>query len=262
MSLELDPPGLPDAWKVTDSAGEVLIDAASWSDAGRPTAVIRAVEPEKLPTYLLVVWPHESVTVTAEWTVIADDRHALPPGPGVSDLKAHQLFAALARGSSVSEAVRERQQSAEMNDGEQELDPLKRFDDQNTLLRRGRALGAALTRLQARLQDPVPTVEALAARLGSALGPEFLARKVLEEVAEETQSLSEGVFTVAEIALAIGYVDWDHALRYVESDVALARVGAVLDGLEQQLSGVADAPPAMLAYAARALEEARLCVQS
>lgn len=259
LTLSFDPTGLPTSWTIGTTSGARLLDAAIWRTDGSLPRVTCDLPGRELSTYVEVTWPDGS----APWTVVADSRHDLPPGPGVSDLRAHQLFAALASGKSITSAMADELARRQLpgSPAGQVLDPLKRFDDRSTLLRRGRALSAALTQLQRRLGRPVLTMEALAARLASPLGPEFLALKVCEEVATGDQQQPEGLFTLAEISLAVGRVDWDAALEHVDRAANLSLVSATLDRLDILRAGLGENPPSIAAYAVKSIEEARRWLQ-
>lgn len=259
LTLSFDPTGLPASWTVGTTSDAWLLDSAIWRANGSRDQVTCDLPGRELPTYVEVTWPEGSAT----WTVLADSRHDLPPGPGVSDLKAHQLFAALTAGKSITAAMAEELERRQVpgSPAGPVLDPLKRFDDRSSLLRRGRALSAALVQLQRRLGRPVFTVDTLSARLASPLGPAFLATKVCEEVASGQQEQPEGLFTLAEISLAVGRVDWDVTLEQVDRLPALALVSATLDTLDALRADLGDDPPAIAAYAVRSMEEARRCLQ-
>jgi len=143
------------------------------------------------------------------------------------------------------------------------LDPLRRFDDSGSLLRRGRALSAALAQLQLRLERPVMAIDALEARLHSPLGPSHLADKTYEAVRDGDQSTAEALFMVAEIALTVGRVDWSRTRAHLtpaDSAEAMRSVGRTLDNLDCVRSVLGPQPTLMAAYAQRACGEARRCL--
>jgi len=258
LTLNLDPADLPTQWTIFTTSGMALLDERTWVEQGSPDLVVCPLAAGDLPTYVEVRWEGWSAT----WAVLADSRHDLPPGPGVSDLKAHQLFAALTSGKSITAAMAEElERRTEPRDpGGVVLDPLKRFDDRSTLLRRGRALSVALAHLQRRLARPVLTLESLDARLSSPLGPDFLAKKVCESVTAREQTQAEGIFTLAELTLAVGRVDWNTAFKHIDHAAAIASISATLDRLEARRADLGGDPLAIASYAVRAVKEARRCL--
>jgi hypothetical protein len=257
LTMDLDPSKLSGSWSVAVGGVEVL-DDREWVSLGSPRQVSRPMQSDHLPCFLTVEWSEGS----ASWTVLADDRQDLPPGPGVGAFKAHQLFAALGSGKSLADAMRDMTARRKAGDGP-ELDPLKRHDSPTTLLRRGRALAAALGQLRRRLERPVISPEALAARLASPLGPEFLARKVVEAVDEQEQERAEGLFTLAELSLEVGRVDWTTALSHVvDPEMARQLVSQALADVERHIAALGSHPESMANYAARCIEEARRCLSN
>lgn len=256
LTLSLDPQKLPEKWTVRTELG-VVLDATRWETLGRPSEFVEDVSVEHLPTFLTVTWEGG----TASWTVLADDRHVLPPGPGIGAFKAHQLFAALSSGKSITEAMRDEATRQQKLGGALELDPLKRYDSQTTLLRRGRALSAALEALRRRLERPVSSVDALAARLASPLAPNFLAAKTAQSVLEGEQDLPEGLFTLGELALELGRVNWATTFKALEDTAeAYALVGGAIDQVKAHVASLGSDETALMGYATRCVQEARRCL--
>src|SRR5205823_14500223 len=98
------------------------------------------------------------------------------------DMRPTQHLDARANAKTLAQDLREKMeryvQERETGQAGIVTDPLKRFDSRRTLLRRGRALAAALSALQRRLARPAATLDALEARLSGPLGPRFVATKV------------------------------------------------------------------------------------
>lgn len=252
-------------WEVRTPNGESLLDDVRWSAAGEPAEVVMPLHAEGLPAFLEVSWSEGS----ADWTVLADDKRALPPDRGIAELRAHHLIAALASGRSIISIMTElltRRGTA----GDRtwiDLDPLKRFDDRNTILRRGRWLSVALQGLQARLGRPVLTVEALEARLSGPLGPLFLGTKICEAVEIGDQTAAEGLFSLAEIALSVGRVNWAAAAVHLDGGSqawkpavtrAVEQLNEMATGLLRDSSQEREDPVAE--YADRAFQEAQRCL--
>jgi hypothetical protein len=261
LVVQLDPAELPGAWAVRTSSGRILLTTAGWQAGGRPSASVVGVPDGELPAYVDVEWEGHS----APWTVVVDDPRSLPPSPEISQLTVRQLLNALAAGKSITAALRD-ELLAQLEQTVVEaaaLDPLRRFDDQGSLLRRGRALSAALAQLQLRLERPVLAVDALEARLASPLGPRHLADKVSESVRDGEQSTAEALFTVAEIVLTVGRVGWSRTCTHLvpsDRDEAMAAVARTIEHLDRVRLDLGPEPALMAGYARRAHEEARRCL--
>ncbi|MEZ5653734.1 MAG: hypothetical protein R3E87_24645 [Burkholderiaceae bacterium] len=249
---------MPAAWEI-DIAGSTLPSPTrrSWEDSGSPETIAIPLQPGALPMFVRVRWDGSE----APWAVITDSRQGLPPGPSLSSLRAQHLLAALATGRTLAQTLREELERGPVSEKTiDDLNPLKRFDLPGSLLRRGRALAASLEAMQRRLERQVITTEALRARLASPLGPEFLAAKVVEAQEAGQMGRAEALFTVAEIALAVGRVRWAHVLEHIDETGGFALVADTfrkVDALRVQLG---DQPADLSAYARSAIQEARRCL--
>ena len=116
--------------------------------------------------------------------------------------------------------------------------------------------------MQSRLERQVITLETLRARLAGPLGPEFVSTKVVDAYKSAEQSRADAIFTIAEIALCVGRVNWAHALEHVDAGLGRALVEATLERLDAARSCVDDAPADLASYAQRAIKEARRCLAS
>jgi hypothetical protein len=169
------------------------------------------------------------------------------------------LLRALATGRALGDILREEQEPAGITDATKpsvDLDPLKRLEVQGSLLRRGRDLAASLSAMQSRLERQVPTLETLKARLTGPLGPEFVAMKVAEACEAQDQSQPEALFTVAEIALSVGRVNWKYVVEHVDETHGLEAVANTLTKLADVRRRIGDEPAGIAAYADRAIKEA------
>ena len=251
---------MPAAWKVgLNDRDPPFLTRSEWEASGSPATTVVAMQQDMLPMYALVGWDG----LAAPWAVVADDRHCLPAGPELSSLRAQQLLDALAKGLSVAQILREMLERHEANaspKGGIDLNPLKRLEVEQSLLRKGRALAASLSAMQRRLERPVLTVDALRGRLASPLGPEFVAIKVAEGFEAGLQTRAEAVFTIAEIALVVGRVNWSDALGQIDRAEGLVLVGEVLGRLDTLRSRVGEPSADLASYAVRAIKEARECL--
>ncbi|GAA1741620.1 hypothetical protein SAMN06265174_103316 [Dietzia kunjamensis subsp. schimae] len=250
-------------WLVADPTDTPLMNSAQWHSAGRPDKWTSGVASDDIPTSLAVT----TSDGTARWSVLVDDRGELPPGPTVKDLTTAQLLAALARGRTLSAAVAEilagRLASADpLLDGD---DVLARYDDPALLFRRGRALGAALDQLEERLArrlNEVDPVGHLSSRLRTPPGPLGLAERILVDVDGGLMEKPEAVFTLAEVALAMGRVDWQVLLAEQVRGEGADGLSAAFDGLEQAIDQLGLLPRDLHDYARAAVERSRQCLNT
>lgn len=253
---------MPDTWGIAVTAGEnPSVTRAQWEESGAPESTSIVVTQETLPMYVLVKFNGSEIP----WAVIADDRHNLPALPALSSLRVQHLLDALATGRSLAQVLREELERKEAIAnagvlGGIYLDPLRRFENQGALLRRGRALAVALASMQRRIGRQVVTADTLRAHLTSPLGPEFVAKKVVEAFEAGQQTRAESLFTIAEIALAVGRVNWLHVLEHVDRTQGLEIVNDTLKILEVLCLRIGGDPVEIASYAHRAIEEARRCL--
>jgi hypothetical protein len=252
---------MPSAWSISLTDETPVLTHQQWEAHGALENTPAAINQSSLPMCVIVRWGKYEVP----WAVIADDRHGLPPGPALLSLRAQHLLKALATGRSLGDILREEQETADTRDSAKsgiKLDPLKRLEVHGSLLRRGRELAASLSAMQRRLERQVITLETLNARLTGPLGPEFVATKVAEAAEAQEQSRPEALFTVAEIALSVGRVNWQHVVEHVDRDIGFASVARTLERLADIRNRIGDEPTDMAAYADRAIKEARQCLSA
>lgn len=254
--------GMPSNWEIGFAADDVpILTKMQWeASVGLGPTVISLIE-GTLPMFVFVRWDGNKIP----WAVVADDRHSLPPGPALSGLRAQQLLDALATGRSLSSILREdleRRNGGRTPNSEISLDPLKRFEVEGALLRKGRALAASLSAMQRRLERQVVTADALKARLAGPLGPTFVATKVVEALEQHEQSRAEAIFTIAEISLTIGRVNWAHVLEHIDRSEGIAIINHTLNRLDALRERAGCEPLDLVSYACRAVTEARKCLAS
>lgn len=104
LTLSFDPPATPGAWCVSLPSHDLVIDKAAWQQAGSFPTFVSPVNAQSLPMFLDVDWDDGA---SATWVVLADDRHVLPPGPGLADLRSSQLLYALATGRTLAQVLHE-----------------------------------------------------------------------------------------------------------------------------------------------------------
>jgi len=247
---------MPNDWSISLTDETPVLTRQQWDEHGALHNTELTIQQTSLPMCVSVRWSGFKVP----WAVIADDRHGLPPGPALSNLRAQHLLKALATGRSLGDILREKEEAADAKKREKpgiNLDPLKRLEVHGSLLRKGRELSLSLSAMQRRLERPVITLEALNARLTGPLGPEFVATKVAEAYEAQEQSRPEALFTVAEIALTVGRINWKHVVEHLQNEDGIALIARTLERLADVRSRIGDEPAEMAAYADRAINEAR-----
>ncbi|MBR8034482.1 hypothetical protein [Burkholderia vietnamiensis] len=251
---------MPDKWAVSLApGGSPILTRAQWEGNGKPPTTVVQLTQATLPICVHVRWDDNETA----WAVLADDRHGLPPGPMLSSLRAQHLLDALATGRSLAQVLREELERREVEKKKKTgptLDPLKRFEIAGSLLRRGRALAASLSAMQRRLERQVLAADTLRAHLAGPLGPEFVAEKVVEAFELDQQTRAEAVFTLAEIALAVGRVDWAYVLEHIDRTEGRTLVSETLERLDALRAQIGEEPADLASYACRAIKEARQCL--
>jgi hypothetical protein len=255
---------MPETWAVcmepAGSATHTLLDAAAWRVAREPRRWVVELpgDGDSIPSYLDVRWMAGGRQRSAAWFVNIADGALLPPPSDLRDLDAKVLLEILASTRPLRAAIDAALSASRKPEREpngEELDPLKRFDSAGLLVQRSRRTSAALWGIERRLSQPLPGAEALEWRLAGTLGPEHLARKLIESRSD--MLAGELHFLIAEIALTVHRVPWDVIRGSVPLGQVRERVGqtqallkAVLDDL-----GEDDASPPILGYVSAALAE-------
>jgi hypothetical protein len=261
MHLGITDHHMPQDWNVCITGDQPILTSRQWQNHGKPETTVIPIDQTTLPMYVVVRWDGFEVP----WAVVADDRHALPPGPALASLRAQHLLDALASGRTLGDVLRdelERMDQTPHGPAGINLDPLKRLEVEGSLLRRGRALAGSLKAMQHRLERQVITLDTLRAQLAAPLGPEFVSTKVVEAHEAGDQSRSDAVFTVAEVALSVGRVNWSHVLEHVDDAAGRALVAETLGRLDALRLRIGNEPAELASYSRRAIAEARRCLAS
>lgn len=251
-----EPPG----WRVSATDGREFISSTHWAKLGQLAHTTHTLSEDELVMQVSVQWDGGRAT----WPVVVDDPAALPLPPALQSLHAHQLLDALARGQRIADVVREiREAEAAANDTSLIVDPHKKHDSDQFLLRRGRALGRSLSRMEEILGRPAATPDLLRARLAAPLGPRFIAERIVADYSTDQlpARAAEAAFIIAELGLSIGRVDW-HAATAPFADQVTNPLDPIADALDRLSSFADDLPEqtTMHGYFYRALKEARRCL--
>jgi hypothetical protein len=197
----------------------------------------------------------EQVDRTAEWPVNVVDPAELPPPEVLRDLTLDELVEALSSTRPIHESIPRllRKRGRVKTTVDVELDPLKRVNTEEFLLRRLRRVAVALDRLRERLERPVLSAEALAWRLRGPIGPVSLAQALLKDA----RLPGEAAFFLAELVLMLGRVRPQLAARGgLASKVIADEVAAVIGEIKLAATGhlPGDTPASMRTYVEEALE--------
>jgi hypothetical protein len=207
LSLQVDQ--LPASWAVSTPSGTLILDSGQWEADGRPPQYQCPIA-EANPSALVVSWSAAAGLAQATWPVNVETLAALPPPAELRNLPLSVLLNVLASTRPLRVALEtelRRQHRAHLK-GEDELDPLKRFDSSGLLLHRVRHASAALWGLQQRLGRPLSGIEALDWRLKGTIGVQAIADGLIADVARGALRASEAGFLLGELALTVASVDW------------------------------------------------------
>ena len=238
--------------------GDVLItDQEKWAEIGCPGQVEHDWSERRPPSYLTVRWSQPKGSLCeAIWVVNVTDCAYLPPPEELRALALDELLEILTSARPLHEVVdrvlrrRERQKLASRLRLDIELDPHRKVDTRNFLLRRMRRVSAGLEGLRERLERPAYHVDALRWRLHGPVGPLILARKLAEQEPEAA------AFMLAEVALTVRRANWSRVDSLVGSDIVKDEVANVLEELHTMANTLA-APANLAGYVQEAFEEIR-----
>jgi hypothetical protein len=261
LLLELDAESVPNSWTVLNPTEKELLTAEDWRAEGSPRQHTVTVVDDALPSYLVVCWEDEGQPSQATWIVNVEDRGALPPAPLFDEISVEVLLAALASTRPLPIALERelrRKQLATAEGVAVVLDPLQRYDDSGLLLQRARHMSLALWRLQERLSRTATSLDTLQWRLNGPVGPIAIADGLARAAADRKALPGETHFLLAELALTIAAVEWDHVAPEIDRRKVRAVVTAVIDMIDERLRNLPAAPdPALGSYARDALKKAR-----
>ena len=244
---------LPRAWSIAIPNGAVLLTGSASVGPG-----VHEVpwNEHHVPLLLEVTWESETGRRVADWPVNVSNPGDLPAPEELRNLTLEELLEILSSTRSlpvaVTAALRRRRRP---NGNGIELDPLKRFDSQATLLRRTKRVAAALDRLKERLERPALTRDAFEWRLKGAVGP----RRLAEAFVREATLPGEARFYLAELALALGRV---RPALPAAGGLGTAVISALLSEAVAELTRISAALPrhpsasTLDRYVAAAFEEA------
>ncbi|ODU16139.1 MAG: hypothetical protein ABS80_20670 [Pseudonocardia sp. SCN 72-51] len=244
--------GLPAVWAVKGEDGTPVADS---TEAGAAGAIVREWHGPSVPVVLVVTWQADGRDSSATWPVNVLDPAALPPPEALRNLTLEELIEVLASTRPLHRAIddvieRRNRRAAQKDDVE--LDPHRRVNTEEFLLRRTRRVAMALDRLRERLDRPALSEQSLAWRLEGPLGPVALA----EAFVRDARSPGEAAFFLAELALTLARVRPGEIARGgAEEAVVAASLSRVRDAVRGRVDGFLDdrVSGAMRAYVVEAV---------
>lgn len=237
-----------------EADGVRLVEPDAWGAQRFPCVITVEWAEARAPSALQVSWldeqgqPHRAL-----WVVNVADPSQLPPPSELGSLTLEELLQVLTSARPLHQSVarvldeRERRSAASLDTV---LDPHKKVDTRNFLLRRVRRVSQALEGLRERLERPAWSIEALRWRLHGPVGPLRLARQLAEG---EGQGAA---FMIAEVALTLKHTDF----RVIEAALGRATVRAERDAVLRELEAQASAcgaPDNLATYVRTCFEEVR-----
>lgn len=242
--------GLPEEWTIATGDGATRLLGSDAHGAGDYSLNLETEHP---PLVLLVTWSSGGQPSVAYWPVNVTAPSSLPPPDVLRGLSLAELVEVLASTRPLSEAVTHVVKKRQRNDGgsRDELDPLRRHDSAEFLLRRMRRLAVALERLRERLERPAVSMDAFEWRISGPVGVQRLA----EALSGEEGSHGEAMFGLAELALAVSRVDTSKTCAAgVNRNDVQARLTSSGDAIKTMAGGLS-AGDALAGYAAKAFAE-------
>ena len=241
----------PSIFEVWSKEGSSLVDSADWSHSGKPTVVAVPWESKRPPSSLDVSWQDEEKgECRAPWVINVADMSALPPPDELGSLSLTELIEILTSARPLHEVVLRilrRREDKTAPTTNLEVDPHKKVDTSQFLLRRMRRVAHALEGMRERLQQPVASLDALRWRLRGPIGPIALAKRLADEDPEGA------AFMIAEVATTLLGVAW-RPLGSLRAREIGPEVNEILRALHH-LAIQAPAPSSLAAYVATSFEE-------
>ena len=223
LLLTFLPEQLPEQWQILAGRihDELLLDSTQYAAQGNPTSAEVTWDHDYAPGKLLVKWGDKQ----AFWCLNVEDQAKLPVPREIESMTAHDLlFILAASDASAAFRVWARQRATESAFDEEldsavppDLDPLRRYNLQDTFLRRVRRQARLLAGVRHNLERPVWSEQALEWRLSGMIGVARLADRLAKGLAAENGGASEAVLNLADLLMMLSEV------KYRESETALSR---------------------------------------
>lgn len=212
--LHLNPEQLPADWQILACArpAKSVLRMNAWRELGCPAVVELPWSDPQPPDKLEVRWDDQSAFMPLN----VEDGRALPRPAQLEAMTADEMLGILAA-SDPSAAFRtwaRRQHAVDGFDGDLDsatpvdLDPLRRYNLQDTFLHRIRNRARIFAQLRANLERPVWGSQALEWRLRGLVGIEPLAQLYLREFNDAGSKADEALLTLADFLIVLQGVDY------------------------------------------------------
>lgn len=190
---------LPETWLIGIPGGQTLVSDEIRANITTPIVLDWSDQP--VPFVLEVCWKSKATEGVASWPVNVENPSSLLPPDILRDLVLEEFLKVLGSTrplhKAVAAVIRNRNRKSQK---ELELDPHKRINAEEFLLRRTQRVALALERMKERLERPALTKDAFEWRVSGPLGPKALA----EVFVREAKQSSEAAFFLAELLLTVG----------------------------------------------------------
>ncbi|WP_426441105.1 hypothetical protein [Bradyrhizobium genosp. P] len=249
LELEIDE-NAPPVFDVNLKDGSPVLSSAALALGKRKTVIV-PWESKRPPSSLEVRWQDADGSESrAPWIVNVADPSSLPPPEELGSLSLAELLEILTSARPLHEIMgRILKRREEKTDPKKnlEIDPHKKVDTTQFLLRRMRRVAQALEGMRNRLQQPTASLEALRWRLHGPIGPIALAKRLAAEDPEGA------AFMIAEVASTLRNIAWQASgsLRAREINPEVKELMLALRSLASQ----AHAPTSLAAYVTTSFEE-------
>lgn len=245
----------PKGWRLLlEDKEEILFDEARWQSQRRPLRVRLEWRADRPPSAFRVKWSGSNGV--AWWPVNARDSASLPPPSELRNLPLDALIEILTSARPLHQIMHRLLQSRNgrtIEDESPHLDPHKRVDMAGFLIQRTRRISWAFAALRQRLEQPVPSREALNWRLRGPHGVIALANAIIHDDRPE----QEKSFLLAELAIELARVVPRHAPGCLQRRQLRAGLRQCVREIHSQVptKGLAKFPE-LKSYVKRAFKEA------
>lgn len=220
-------------------------------DRGEQETIVVPWESKRPPSSLDVRWQDaDGNEYRAPWIVNVADVSSLPPTDELGNLSLAELLEILTSARplyEIMDRILKRREERAAPTKNLEVDPHKKVDTTQFLLRRMRRVAQALEGMRHRLQQPVASIDALRWRLHGPIGPIALAKRLAAEDPEGA------AFMITEVASTFSNIAWQASgsLRACEIDLEVK----ALIGVLRDLASLSHAPASLAAYVTTSFEE-------
>jgi hypothetical protein len=249
LELEIGKPP-PLEFDVYLKDGPPVLSSATLAREKQETVVVQW-DSKRPPSSLEVRWRDaDGNEYRAPWIVNVADSSSLPPPEELGNLSLTELIEILTSARPLHEImdrILKRREGKADPTRNPEVDPHKKVDTTQFLLRRMRRVAQALEGMRHRLEQPLASIEALRWRLLGPIGPIALAKRL---AAEDPDGAA---FMIAEVASTLSNIAWQVSgslrAREIKSEVKVLMVTL------RDLASQVEAPTSLAGYVTTSFEE-------